>query len=62
MRTRKSQGMTVTEAGRKGGLRTSDTHGHDFYVDIGRKGGSKGGPRVKNLIEAGKKSLGQKTK
>lgn len=59
MRTREQNAMTVKEAGRKGGQRTSETHGHDFYVDIGHKGGSKGGPKVKELIDAGKKSLKQ---
>lgn len=52
--------MTVSEAGRKGGQRTSETHGSKFYQDIGHKGGMKGGPKVKNLIEAGKKSLENK--
>ena len=50
--------MTVEEAGRKGGLRTSETHGEEFYSEIGRKGGKIGGPkggqRVRRLIEAGK--------
>ena len=50
--------MTVEEAGRKGGLRTSATHGEEFYSEIGRKGGKIGGPkggqRVRKLIEAGK--------
>jgi general stress protein YciG len=30
--------MTVEEAGRRGGLRTSATHGEKFYSEIGRKG------------------------
>jgi hypothetical protein len=51
--------MTVEEAGRKGGLRTSETHGEEFYSEIGRKGGRIGGPkggqRVRKLIAAGKK-------
>ena len=50
--------MTVAEAGRKGGLRTSETHGEEFYSEIGRKGGKIGGPkggqRVRKLILAGK--------
>lgn len=50
--------MTVAEAGRKGGLRTSATHGEEFYSEIGRKGGRIGGPkggqRVRKLIEEGK--------
>jgi general stress protein YciG len=59
MRKREENVMTVREAGKKGGERTAQTHGHDFYEDIGRKGGQKGGPKVKSLIDAGKKSLGQ---
>ncbi len=50
--------MTVEEAGRRGGLRTSATHGEEFYSEIGRKGGKIGGPkggqRVRKLVAAGK--------
>ncbi len=46
--------ISVREAGRKGGLATSKGHGHDFYEEIGHKGGSKGGQRVRELIERGK--------
>jgi uncharacterized protein len=50
--------MTVAEAGRKGGLKTSQTHGEEFYSEIGRKGGKIGGPkggqRVRKLIQEGK--------
>lgn len=60
MRKREQNPMTVREAGRKGGMRTAQTHGHEFYQNIGRKGGQKGGPKVRNLIEAGKKTLGGK--
>ena len=60
MRKREANPMTVREAGRKGGLRTSATHGHDFYQEIGHKGGLKGGPKVRDLIQAGKKALGGK--
>ncbi|MFA7253607.1 MAG: KGG domain-containing protein [Patescibacteria group bacterium] len=35
--------LTVREAGRKGGDETSRTHGHEFYEEIGRKGGEAGG-------------------
>ena len=42
--------MTVAEAGRKGGLRTAETHGEEFYSEIG----SKGGRRVRKLIQEGK--------
>lgn len=33
--------MTVAEAGRRGGERTAETHGREFYEQIGRKGGEK---------------------
>ncbi len=46
--------MTVSEAGKMGGQATSSTHGREFYSDIGQKGGSKGGPRVRELIQEGK--------
>ena len=42
--------MTVAEAGRLGGEKTSETHGSEFYSEIGRKGGQK----VRRLIQAGK--------
>jgi general stress protein YciG len=42
--------MTVEEAGRMGGEKTAETHGQEFYSDIGHKGGQK----VKKLIEEGK--------
>lgn len=37
------RGMTVKEAGRRGGKKTAERHGHEFYQEIGRLGGSKGG-------------------
>ncbi len=46
--------MTVQEAGRKGGMRTAQTHGKEFYEEIGHKGGQ----RVKELIEEGKRAKG----
>jgi general stress protein YciG len=46
--------MTVAEAGRRGGRRTAETHGEEFYSAIGRKGGSVGGPKVRKLIQEGK--------
>ena len=42
--------MTVSEAGRKGGLTVRDERGHAFYEEIGRKGGQK----VRDLIKRGK--------
>lgn len=47
--------MTVQEAGRRGGQRTAQTHGKEFYESIGHKGGQ----RVKELIEEGKRARGQ---
>lgn len=44
--------MTVQEAGKKGGMKTAQTHGRGFYEEIGHKGGQ----RVKELIEEGKKA------
>ena len=53
--TEKKKGqMSVEEAGRKGGQKggrkTAETHGRDFYEEIG----SKGGHRVRELIQEGK--------
>ena len=42
--------MTVEEAGRLGGEKTAETHGRKFYSEIG----SKGGQRVRKLIQEGK--------
>ncbi len=44
--------MTVQEAGRRGGERTAETHGREFYEEIGHKGGQK----VRELIERGKEA------
>jgi len=38
-------GMTVAEAGRKGGLRVRNSRGPSFYQEIGRKGGEIGGKK-----------------
>ena len=47
--------MSVSEAGRKGGKKggsaTKAKYGHGFYEEIGHKGGQK----VRDLIEQGKK-------
>ena len=61
--------MTVSEAGRKGGVRVRETRGRKFYEEIGTKGGEtftaergppfyeeigrKGGHKVRELIEKG---------
>ncbi len=39
----KKGGMSVREAGHKGGEKTAETHGKEFYHEIGEKGGHKGG-------------------
>ncbi len=52
--SKKAGGMTVREAGRKGGEVTAQRHGPQFYEEIGRKGGQK----VKELIEQGKRAQG----
>ena len=44
--------MTVQEAGRKGGMTTSREHGPEFYHEIGTKGGH----RVRDLIQQGKEA------
>jgi len=50
--------MTVEEAGRLGGERTSETHGPEFYSAIGSKGGSKRAKQHEGSPEArGKTSL-----
>lgn len=69
-------GMTVAEAGRKGGQAVRDKYGPGFYEAIGRKGGEavkasrgvgfyseighKGGQRVKALIEQAKRARADK--
>ena len=51
--------MTVREAGKmggqKGGEATARTHGHDFYQEIGHKGGQK----VREVVKKGEQSEGQ---
>jgi general stress protein YciG len=44
--------MSVQEAGRRGGEATRDSHGKEFYEDIGQQGGQ----RVRELVEEGKES------
>lgn len=39
--------MSRAEAGRKGGLRTKERHGDDYFGRIGRMGGKKGGESTK---------------
>ena len=37
----KKGSITVAEAGRRGGLKTAENHGKEFYEAIGRKGGER---------------------
>ena len=69
--------MTVSEAGRKGGVRVRETRGRKFYEEIGKKGGEtikaergtpfyeeigrKGGHKVRELIEKGRAGEGEGT-
>src|SRR6266566_709318 len=45
-------GMTVSEAGRKGGERVRDERGVEFYQEIGRKGGELGGRKGGEAVKA----------
>ena len=45
-------GMSVRQAGARGGRATSASHGPDFYKKIGKKGGQK----VRELIAKGKEA------
>ena len=58
MQDRNNKGqMTVQEAGRKGGQTTASEHGPEFYHEIGTKGGH----RVRELIQRGKEAEGNNT-
>jgi hypothetical protein len=52
----KKGGMTVAEAGRKGGKTTKQRYGREYYVGIGKEGGR----RVKEIMKAGKAAMGEK--
>lgn len=58
MQTQNKGQMTVQEAGRKGGRTTSEEHGPEFYHEIGTKGGH----RVRELIQKAKESEGMESK
>ena len=75
MADEKKGGMTVAEAGRKGGVKVAQERGRAFYEQIGKKGGDavkaergtpfyeeigkKGGHKVRQLIEEGKKAANE---
>ncbi len=50
--THKATTMSVVEAGRKGGERVLQERGPEFFSKIGKKGGQ----RVRELINAGRRS------
>ncbi len=50
--------MSVREAGRLGGQARKEELGHDGYVELGHKGGE----RVRELIEEGRKGEAEKNK
>lgn len=50
-RRRTSGGATVREAGRKGGRRTLERRGPEFYSRIGRKGGKSSGRARRNAAQ-----------
>ena len=69
-------GMTVKQAGQKGGEKVKEERGPEFYAEIGHKGGQKvkedrgpeffseighkGGQKVKDLVEKGKEQEEEK--
>ncbi len=58
MSERRKGKMTVEEAGRMGGEKTAETHGPEFYSEIGSKGGSQRAKQHEGSAEAkGKTSL-----
>lgn len=44
--------MSVRQAGQKGGRKTAETHDSSHYQNIGKKGGD----RVSELVDRGKRS------
>ncbi len=50
-----SGGMSVREAGRRGGKQTATTHGRQFYQEIGRKGGEAVSKDREHMAQIGRK-------
>lgn len=61
MKEERKGGMTVEQAGRKGGETVKRKYGHSFYEEIGRKGGEVGGPRVRELIRKARQAEGERS-
>ena len=58
MSNRNKGKITVEEAGRMGGEKTAETHGPEFYSEIGSKGGSQRAKQHEGTTAAqGKTSL-----
>lgn len=61
MAQQESGGMSVREAGRKGGNVVRDKYGQEFYEQIGKIGGKKGGETVREKYGSGfYKEIGKK--
>ncbi|MDO8489845.1 MAG: stress-induced protein, KGG, repeat-containing protein [bacterium] len=52
---RSGGGMSVREAGRRGGRATANTHGREFYQNIGRKGGERVSRDREHMAAIGRK-------